>query len=64
MAILYLIMQSAAEQERIVSRKTVHETKWLGIEHITYKIGDKVVNNYEGVFRPRTRKAGLGMDGV
>jgi hypothetical protein len=53
-----------AKESRILGEEVKLEKKWLGIKHIAYTIGEKVFDDYEASFRPRTIAKKFAIDGV
>lgn len=54
----------AKNESRVIKEETIHEAKWLGLKYTTYSIGQRIVPNYQTVYRTTTKKSGRDIDGV
>ena len=57
-------MHKQPQASRVLERRDVYRSKWLGVKFVDYEIGGRRLNNYEMVFRPTTEDKKLEIDGV
>ncbi len=52
-----------SKQSKVIKEEVAFCKKWFGIKHITYSIGERVLDNYESAYRPM-RNNKFSIDGV
>ena len=50
-------------ESKVIKEEKAFEGKWIGLKYVTFSVGDKVIPNYEAVYRT-TRKNNVHVDGV
>lgn len=58
------LMNHQEIESKVIKEEVIFESKWLGLKYTTYSVGDKVIPNYETVYRTTTKNKGLKIDGV
>ena len=48
---------------KVLKEEKAFEGKWIGLKYVTFSVGQKVIPNYEAVYRT-TRKENTPFDGV
>lgn len=51
-------------ESKVVGEDPLFEGKWIGLKYTHFTIGERIVNNYETVYRTTTKKSGRDIDGV
>ncbi len=43
-------------ESKIINEQVIYHGKWLGMKYVDYTIGDKIVSNYQKVFKTNQKE--------